>query len=161
MMAQAMPAVVKMDLFKLLLDHADRKPAVVKKDAFKLLLDYADTCHVAHDVTMDEGLPSRVRLVSKMNRVYKAVERRLQEKPPRGFVGPKLTIKKDIQCPGNGCTRQPWNGLPGQRCCRSCKKSGGERHGPDCERKHADANERREKILKGAQSKLQLRPSSD
>lgn len=40
-------------------------------------------------------------------------------------------------CCAPGCSRETWNGQPGQTCCRSCQGSGGAVHGPDCERKFA------------------------
>merc|ERR1712203_487713 len=39
-----------------------------------------------------------------------------------------------VQCSTRGCTRRSWNGQPGEACCRSCTKSGGASHGPQCEK---------------------------
>ena len=40
------------------------------------------------------------------------------------------------RCNVPGCSRDTWNGQPGEQCCRTCKSSGGAQHGPDCNRKH-------------------------
>jgi len=39
------------------------------------------------------------------------------------------------QCTSIGCTRETWNGMAGQTCCRTCAKSSGAAHGPDCDLK--------------------------
>ena len=36
-------------------------------------------------------------------------------------------------CRGGACNRPTWNGKAHERCCRSCQKSKGKRHGPMCE----------------------------
>ena len=38
-------------------------------------------------------------------------------------------------CSVAGCSRNTWNGQPGQQCCRTCHNSNGRSHGPDCDRK--------------------------
>jgi hypothetical protein len=38
-------------------------------------------------------------------------------------------------CDVAGCSRVTWNGDFGEQCCRTCKSSGGAKHGPDCEAK--------------------------
>jgi len=38
-----------------------------------------------------------------------------------------------LRCCTSGCSRPPWNGQPGQTCCRTCGKNKGHRHGPDCD----------------------------
>ena len=38
-------------------------------------------------------------------------------------------------CDVAGCSRVTWNGDFGGQCCRTCKSSGGAKHGPDCEAK--------------------------
>jgi hypothetical protein len=38
-------------------------------------------------------------------------------------------------CSVAGCSRNTWNGQPGQQCCRTCHNSNGSRHGPDCDTK--------------------------
>jgi len=38
-------------------------------------------------------------------------------------------------CDVAGCSRATWNGDFGEQCCRTCKSSGGAKHGPDCEAK--------------------------
>lgn len=43
--------------------------------------------------------------------------------------------KVELQCSRAGCTRAPWNGQPGEACCRTCPASQGDKHGKDCERK--------------------------
>lgn len=40
-------------------------------------------------------------------------------------------------CTTGGCSRETWNGQPGQTCCRSCLHSGGTMHGPECDQKWA------------------------
>ena len=40
------------------------------------------------------------------------------------------------RCNVPGCSRETWNGQPGEPCCRTCKSSGSAEHGPDCNRKH-------------------------
>jgi hypothetical protein len=37
-------------------------------------------------------------------------------------------------CSVAGCSRNTWNGQPGQQCCRTCRDSNGRSHGPDCDR---------------------------
>ena len=36
-------------------------------------------------------------------------------------------------CNTRNCSRVTWNKRPGEPCCRTCKSSGGSRHGPCCE----------------------------
>jgi hypothetical protein len=38
-------------------------------------------------------------------------------------------------CDVAGCSRATWNGDFEGQCCRTCKSSGGAKHGPDCEAK--------------------------
>jgi len=38
-------------------------------------------------------------------------------------------------CSVAGCSRNTWNGQPGQQCCRTCYNSDGGSHGPDCDTK--------------------------
>jgi len=42
---------------------------------------------------------------------------------------------KVATCSVAGCSRNAWNGQPGQQCCRTCPSSNGCSHGPDCDRK--------------------------
>jgi len=42
---------------------------------------------------------------------------------------------KAPSCSTHGCPRAPWNGQPGEACCRTCRKSNGSAHGPDCDQK--------------------------
>jgi ribA/ribD-fused uncharacterized protein len=44
-------------------------------------------------------------------------------------------LPKAATCSVAGCSRDTWNGHPGQQCCRSCHISNGGKHGPDCDRK--------------------------
>lgn len=45
-------------------------------------------------------------------------------------------------CSTPGCSRETWNGQPGQSCCRTCTKTnGGGAHGPDCEAKFSQKAE--------------------
>lgn len=60
-----------------------------------------------------------------------------------GAEGPSRTIgyrtsdapRAGPCCSTDGCPRQPWNGWHGESCCRTCGRSGGEDHGPDCSKK--------------------------
>ncbi len=38
-----------------------------------------------------------------------------------------------VCCNVSGCTRDTWNGLSDDLCCRTCKASSGKSHGPACE----------------------------
>jgi len=49
-------------------------------------------------------------------------------------AAPEL-VEQVAQCSTSGCSRQSWNGQPGQSCCRSCSKSNGSSHGAGCESK--------------------------
>jgi ribA/ribD-fused uncharacterized protein len=44
-------------------------------------------------------------------------------------------LPRAATCSVAGCSRDAWNGHPGQQCCRSCHVSNGGKHGPDCDRK--------------------------
>jgi hypothetical protein len=46
-------------------------------------------------------------------------------------------LPKVATCSVAGCSRNAWNGQPGQQCCRTCHISNGGKHGPDCDRKAA------------------------
>lgn len=41
----------------------------------------------------------------------------------------------DTTCAIHGCMRASWNGKQGEACCRTCTRSGGSKHGADCNRK--------------------------
>ena len=53
-------------------------------------------------------------------------------------------------CDVPGCHRVTWNGKPNEQCCRTCKNSGGSKHGPDCERKHDQESKAEEVAAKKA-----------
>lgn len=56
------------------------------------------------------------------------------------MVAPIVAKKEEVpQCCTPGCTRDTWNGQPGEACCRSCWGSQGGRHGPVCESREATA----------------------
>ena len=46
-------------------------------------------------------------------------------------------LPKVATCSVAACSREAWNGHPGQQCCRTCHISNGCTHGPDCDRKAA------------------------
>jgi hypothetical protein len=52
-------------------------------------------------------------------------------------VGVGVGLPKVATCSVAGCSREAWNGQPGQQCCRTCHISNGGNHGPDCDRKAA------------------------
>lgn len=39
------------------------------------------------------------------------------------------------QCTTKGCSRPTWNGARGQTCCRTCPRSSGSSHGPECDKR--------------------------
>ena len=45
-----------------------------------------------------------------------------------GYSGGTVAV-----CNTKNCSRATWNKRPGEQCCRSCKLTGGSRHGPCCE----------------------------
>lgn len=59
----------------------------------------------------------------------------LEERKPRVSLEEKKP--REFECSTVGCTRKSWNGQSGESCCRTCAKSNGHAHGPDCDRKYA------------------------
>lgn len=49
----------------------------------------------------------------------------------------KPAAEEAAQCSTRGCTRDSWNGEPGESCCRTCEHSNMTQHGPACTRKFA------------------------
>ena len=67
---------------------------------------------------------------------------------------------KIATCSVAGCSRNAWNGQPGQQCCRTCLISNGCSHGPDCDRKAGHLQASRAPGVSGAASTRPAVPSA-
>lgn len=51
------------------------------------------------------------------------------------FQSLQRASQEAFRCTTRGCSRATWNGESGQACCRTCTRSSGSSHGPDCEKR--------------------------
>ena len=72
---------------------------------------------------------------------------RKQEEEKRRQEAPSSSSSR---CSVLNCSRAAWNGADGQPCCRTCCKTEGKNHGPDCEQRHHE-----EQLLAGGGASLQ------
>jgi len=80
----------------------------------------------------DDDPPPPSPLIGLQPRVKRKVTRpiRLDGDPWSGYTNENPQVHT---CATGGCPRVPWNGQPGEYCCRTCARTGGKSHGAVCE----------------------------
>ena len=66
-------------------------------------------------------------------------------------------LLKLATCSVAGCSRDAWNGHPGQQCCRTCHVSNGGKHGPECDRKAGGGASAGDRKRRSTASRVQSR----
>ena len=80
-------------------------------------------------------------------RKRKSEEERKQGEEKRRQKAPSSSSSR---CSVLNCSRTAWNGADGEPCCRTCCRTDGKKHGPDCEQRHHE-----EQLLAGGDAPLQ------